>query len=175
MRLRPQCSGQTRTYFYRCLLHSGATVSSAAFTASVARILPVGVRRVRSVWRLSLARRHLGASGDCQHDEHRGEPSQQVHCTEIGEIRLGSLFLTLPTRVLTGQQVTSSAGQGGAIHSMTSSARARMEGEIVRPSAAAVLRLITSSNLAGCSTGKSAGLAPERILPTNVPPRLFRS
>ena len=29
-----------------------------------------------------------------------------------------------------------------------------------RPRALAVLRLITSSNLVGCSTGKSAGLAP---------------
>jgi len=30
-------------------------------------------------------------------------PSTQVHCTAIGAIRLGLLFLTLPTRVLTGQ------------------------------------------------------------------------
>src|SRR5207253_1833377 len=33
---------------------------------------------------------------------------------------------------------------------------------IVRPSAFAVLRLMTSSNLVGCSTGRSAGLAPFR-------------
>ena len=38
----------------------------------------------------------------------------------------------------------------------------------VMPSAFAVLRLITSSNLVGCSTGKSAGLAPFNILSTNV-------
>jgi hypothetical protein len=31
----------------------------------------------------------------------------QVHCAAIGSIRLGSLFLTLPTRVLTGQQFVS--------------------------------------------------------------------
>jgi len=110
VRLRPQCSGQTRTYFYRCLLHAGATVSSAAFTASVARILPVGVRRVRSVRRLSLARRHLGASSDCQHDGHRGEPSTQIHGTGRGSIRLGSLFLTLPIRGLTGRHVISTDG-----------------------------------------------------------------
>ena len=35
----------------------------------------------------------------------------------------------------------------------------------VRPSAFAALRLITSSNLVGCNTGSSAGLAPLRILP----------
>src|SRR5499433_683213 len=51
-------------------------------------------------------------------------------------------------------------------HSMTWSARARRDGGIVRPSALAVLRLITSSNLAGCSTGRSPGLAPLRILST---------
>ena len=44
------------------------------------------------------------------------------------------------------------------------SARSNTDGGIARPSAFAVLRLITSSNLVGCSTGKSAGLAPLSIL-----------
>src|SRR5262249_10543636 len=47
---------------------------------------------------------------------------------------------------------------------MTWSARARSDGGIVRPSALAVLRLMTSSNLVGCSMGKSPGLALLRIL-----------
>jgi hypothetical protein len=51
-------------------------------------------------------------------------------------------------------------------HWMTSSARASTEGGIVRPSAFAVRRLMTSSNFVGCSTGRSAGLAPLRILAT---------
>ena len=51
-------------------------------------------------------------------------------------------------------------------YSIASSARARNEGGTVRPSAFAVLRLITSSNLVGCSTGRSAGLVPLRILST---------
>src|SRR5216684_4954388 len=51
-------------------------------------------------------------------------------------------------------------------HSITSSARSRNDSGIVRPSALAVLRLITSSNLVGCSTGKSAGLEPLRIRST---------
>ena len=55
---------------------------------------------------------------------------------------------------------------GVLIYSMTSSARASSVGGISRPSALAVLRLITSSNLVGCSTGRSAGLAPFRILST---------
>ncbi len=42
---------------------------------------------------------------------------------------------------------------------------------MVRPSALAVLRLITSSNFVGCSTGRSPGLAPCRILATEVAAR----
>src|SRR5262245_26239840 len=50
-------------------------------------------------------------------------------------------------------------------HSITSSARCWRNQGTSRPSALAVLRLITSSNFVGCSTGRSAGLAPLRILP----------
>jgi hypothetical protein len=45
-----------------------------------------------------------------QTDEHRGEPSTQVHCAALRSIRLGSLLLTLPTRALTGQHGISAAG-----------------------------------------------------------------
>src|SRR5262249_222951 len=45
-------------------------------------------------------------------------------------------------------------------HSMTSSARASSEDGTVRPSVLAVLRLISSSNLVGCSTGRSPGFVP---------------
>src|SRR5262249_61377432 len=45
-------------------------------------------------------------------------------------------------------------------HSITSSARASRLSGTVRPSALAALRLITSSYLVGCCTGRSAGLAP---------------
>jgi hypothetical protein len=46
---------------------------------------------------------------------------------------------------------------------MTSSARCRSDGGIVSPSAFPVLMLMTSSNLVGCSMGRSPGLAPFRI------------
>jgi hypothetical protein len=49
---------------------------------------------------------------------------------------------------------------------ITWSARSRSDCGIVSPSAFAVLRLITSSKLVGCSTGRSAGFAPLRILST---------
>jgi plasmid stability protein len=51
-------------------------------------------------------------------------------------------------------------------YSMTSSAWARIDGGAVRPSALAVLMLMTSSNLVARSMGRSAGLAPFKILST---------
>ena len=49
-------------------------------------------------------------------------------------------------------------------HSITSSASARNGAGTVRSIALAVLRLMTSSNFADCSTGRSAGFVPRRIL-----------
>jgi hypothetical protein len=51
-------------------------------------------------------------------------------------------------------------------YSMISSARAISEGGIVSPSALAVLRLMASSNLTGCCTGRSAGRSPRRMRST---------
>ena len=51
-------------------------------------------------------------------------------------------------------------------YSITSSARADKPGGTSMPSALAVVRLMTSSNLVGCSTGRSAGFAPFRIFAT---------
>jgi hypothetical protein len=51
-----------------------------------------------------------------------------------------------------------------ADHWITSSARRSSDGGIVIPSAFAVFRLMTSSNLVGCSTGSTPGLTPLRIL-----------
>ena len=54
-----------------------------------------------------------------------------------------------------GQKRTSEVG-----YSITSSARAIRVGATATPSALAVLRLITSSNVVGCMTGRSAAFAP---------------
>src|SRR5262245_58430368 len=51
------------------------------------------------------------------------------------------------------------------LHSITSSARASSVGGISRLSALAVTRLMTNSNLVGCITGRSDGLAPFRMRP----------
>src|SRR5262249_13061121 len=54
-------------------------------------------------------------------------------------------------------------------HSITSSAMASSPGGKLRPNALAVLRLITSSNLVDCMTGRSAGFSPLRIRPVYTP------
>jgi transposase len=60
-------------------------------------------------------------------------------------------------------------------YSITSSARSRNDSGTVRPSALAVVRLMTSSNLVGCSTGISADFAPRRILSTKSAVRRNRT
>src|SRR5262245_45726341 len=51
-------------------------------------------------------------------------------------------------------------------HSITSSARRRMDVGNSMPIAFAVLRLITVSKFVTCSTGRSAGFAPRKTLAT---------
>src|SRR4051812_1048795 len=52
------------------------------------------------------------------------------------------------------------------LHSITSSARASRVGGMSRPSAFAVLRLMTSSYFVGACTGRSAGFSPLRMRST---------
>src|SRR5262245_18899502 len=68
-----------------------------------------------------------------------------------------------------GGQVVGWSGNAknvGRAHSMRRSARNRSDGGIVRPMFLAVRLLITSSNVDGCSTGRSPGFAPFKILST---------
>src|ERR1700737_1510079 len=67
----------------------------------------------------------------------------------------------------TGSRVGIAGGEDDCLisYSITSSASNCIELDTMRPSVLAAFRLMTSSNLVGCSTGKSAGLAPLRILP----------
>src|SRR5262245_17141505 len=55
---------------------------------------------------------------------------------------------------------------------ITLSARANTFGGIVRPICLAAFRLMMNSNFVGCSTGRSAGLAPLRILSMKSAARL---
>ena len=62
-------------------------------------------------------------------------------------------------------RTTKEAEELSALHSITTSAVASSVGDMSRPRALAVLRLITSSNLVGCITGRSVGLSPLSMRP----------
>src|ERR1051325_9386075 len=60
-------------------------------------------------------------------------------------------------------------------HLITRSALASTLGGIVRPICLAAFKLISNSNLVGCSIGRSAGFAPFRILSMYVAARRNKS
>ncbi len=78
-------------------------------------------------------------------------------------VRIGSnpVLRLLPLHVRSGANNGSEQP-----YSITSSALAKSVVETVKPSAIAVLILMTSLNFVGCSTGRSAGFAPFSILST---------
>jgi hypothetical protein len=65
----------------------------------------------------------------------------------------------------TGDRVVAANQREAIVYSITSSASDIKLSESLSSSAFAAFRLITNSNLVGCVTGKSAGLAPLRIRP----------
>jgi len=65
-----------------------------------------------------------------------------------------------PGGILSGTFV----GMLRGVHLITLSALANTLGGMVRPICLAVFKLMTNSNFVGCSTGKSAGLAPFTVL-----------
>jgi len=68
--------------------------------------------------------------------------------------------------ILTARRKRTAIRSECGCYSMTSSARARIDGGTVRSSPLAVVRLTTSWKVVGCCTGRSAGLSPFKILPT---------
>ena len=77
-------------------------------------------------------------------------PQHQPKSQGVARRREGPLFQTY-------------ASQRKRRHSIISLARARSIGGMVRPSASAVLKLITSSKVIGYSTGRVAGSSPLRM------------
>src|SRR5262249_25861116 len=76
------------------------------------------------------------------------------------------LVLLRPCRDRPSRRAADQRHEIASCHSITSSARASTVGGISRPSAFAVLRLITSSYLVGAWTGRSAGFSPLRMRST---------
>jgi hypothetical protein len=88
------------------------------------------------------------------------EPSQKP--SFLREIRLG---IEGRLRVASCRSVRVRIGASRS-YSITSSAWTSSNCGTVRPSALAVFRLMTSSNVVGCSNGSSAGFSPFRTLST---------
>src|SRR6185437_11874300 len=96
-------------------------------------------------------------------------PRERCNCVQVADNRHRALLRASGKRPGDGHSAERS-DQPAAPHSIASSAWASRSGGTVRPSVLAVLRLITNSNLVGCSTGRSAGFAPLRILSTYQTP-----
>ena len=103
-------------------------------------------------------------------------PPILTELSRAGAIRRG-LFGPCPRmkRPATPPHRYESVMDSQTFHSITMSARASSVGGTVRPSALAVIKLIARSNLIGCSTGRSPGRVPRRILSTYSAERRNRS
>jgi hypothetical protein len=102
-----------------------------------------------------------------------GADSEEKHepASDIDTVVVDSLKALDPKRPIReadmarySRRVSKVPRTGMALYSITSSARESRVGEMLRPSALAVLRLMASSILVGCSTGRSPGFAPAKIL-----------
>src|SRR5712692_9050893 len=93
--------------------------------------------------------------------EHRGE-------RDCGKTRTPHAVALLRARGQRpcGCRAAEQRDESAPLHSITSSARASSVGGTSRPSALAVLRLITNSYLVGACTGRSAGFSPLRMRST---------
>src|ERR1019366_9541788 len=96
------------------------------------------------------------------------EITRIVGSPEFSNIDFGEFFDLVE---LVQTNLESAEWKQHAAYSITSSARASSIGGTARPIALAVLRLITSSNLVGCSIGRSLGFAPLKILSATVAAR----
>jgi hypothetical protein len=123
----------------------------------------------------------LGSHINAGTQPHRGVDAQRtlpgVCCSALfgPHSGMGSAHGCAPSLNVLGATDSASRVQDDCAQRITSSASMRRVGGIVIPSAWAVRRLMTSSKRVGCSTGKSAGLAPFRILSTYVAARRHTS
>jgi hypothetical protein len=91
-------------------------------------------------------------------------PSRSVHAQEPDSRQLPRLLRARRERPC--HRAAEQRDEGAPLHSITSSARRRKDSGIFSPIALAVVRLMISSNLVGCKTGRSAGFWPLRMRPT---------
>jgi hypothetical protein len=94
-----------------------------------------------------------------------GHAKRDGMLTHKREIKVSSKEVTAATNAPRPQAAVSNRSKQRS-YSITASARATSVDGTPMPSAVAVARLITNSNLVGWMTGRSAGLVPLRMRPT---------
>jgi hypothetical protein len=146
-------------------------VGQAGTAAHVERIVRAWRRVDRQVEAQEAAGRHAGRSLQVYQDEDgmvvvRGRLEPETGAVLVRALEAAREALPAsPAGPSSRGRLPTTAEAGSFPHYlMSSSARASTEGGIVRPRTFAVFRLTINSNLVGCSTGRSPGLAPLRIL-----------
>ena len=94
--------------------------------------------------------------GPCADSVEKREPASDLAIVVVDSLKRLTLAGRLEKRTHAPQQKS---------YSIISSVTASNVGGIDRPSALVAFRLITSSNLVDCMTGRSAGFSPLRIRP----------
>jgi hypothetical protein len=132
-----------------------------SFSQSFAALAPGGRLACRGV------QEHRSWNGRCRRLERRIDRLHITFRSALAATRHAHQRLLQQNLPITDScTATNDVQRVAMIYSITVSARSRNDSGIVRPRALAVFRLTTSSNLVGCSTGRSAGLPPLRILST---------
>jgi hypothetical protein len=103
---------------------------------------------------------------------------RQIHSVEVTHRKCGAVERDKQndhSRERDRQQFDQCCHKTSTSYLITLSARASTFGGIVRPICLGVFRLMMNSNFFGCSTGRSAGLAPFKILSTYIAARRNKS
>ncbi len=102
-------------------------------------------------------------------------PAEKQAMLEAPDLKTRAEILIAVTEMDLAKKRTSGDAAAVGNARLIQSPRRRGRALSVAPSAFAVFKLITSSNLVGCSTGRSAGFAPLKILSTKAADRRCKS
>src|SRR5262249_16234303 len=127
-----------------------------------ARNVPIGKTDDYLEAQVALVVRAIQALADCRNAHIHGR-----RLTGMEQSDLATFRCLLPARrERPCSRAAEHCDERAPPHSISASARARNVGGTSRPSALAVLRLTTSSNLFGVCTGSSPGFVPRRMRST---------
>jgi len=132
----------------------------ASFHCPMSPVLPT-----KRIAHLSYGRRSLRCESSIQLTSVQGQTRPRSH-VRVAAALPPTTAVVLQRRERQFRAIAGLMHRSKRHHSITSSARSRIDVGNSIPIAFAVLRLTTISNFVTCSTGRSAGVAPRRILAT---------